>query len=62
MTAPILVDAAAAATFAGVEPDTIHQWASRGRITRHGTRSNRLYDLREIQLLVRDTPTRTGAR
>jgi len=57
MSDPILVDAATAAAFAGVRPDTVHQWATRGRITRYGTHGNRLFDLRELASLVRDTPT-----
>lgn len=55
-TEPILVDAATAAAFAGVAVDTIHQWATRGRITRHGTAGRRLFDLREIEAVGCDTP------
>ena len=54
----ILVDVETAAEFAGVAVDTIHQWATRGRIHRYGTRGCRLFDLREIAPLIRDTPTR----
>lgn len=68
---PILVDVETAAAFACVEPDTIHQWASRGRVLANGTRHRlirygtpraRRFDLREITWLLSDTPTSTGAR
>lgn len=58
---PKLVDAATAAVYAGVARDTIHQWASRGRITRHGTPGRRLFDLRELAALLADTPQPTPA-
>lgn len=48
MTEPILIDIAAAAALADVRQEVIWQWASRGHITRHGTRTRRLYDAREI--------------
>lgn len=59
MADPILVDTAAAATFVGVHPVTIRQWARRHGLTRYGTRTRAMYDLRELQARVRDTPTRT---
>lgn len=37
-----------AALAAAVQPDTLHQWAHRGYLTRHGTRRNALWDIREI--------------
>jgi DNA-binding transcriptional MerR regulator len=52
----VLADTASAAAFAGVEPDTVHQWASRGLIRRYGTSGRRLFDLREIASLRADTP------
>lgn len=56
MSQPILVDTTAAATFAGVRPGTIRQWARRHGLTRYGTRMRALYDLRELEVLLSDTP------
>lgn len=49
---PILVDTAAAATFVGVRPGTIHVWAHRHGLTKHGTLGRRLWDLRELQAIM----------
>lgn len=50
--APKLAPADVAALAAGVKPNTIRQWAARGKLTRHGTSSRRLYDLREVGRIV----------
>lgn len=52
MTEPILVDTAAAATFVGVRPTTMRDWARRYQLTRYGTRMRRQYDLRELQAIM----------
>ena len=36
----------------GVPESTVRRWLSEGRICKHGTRSERLYDLGEVQQIM----------
>lgn len=53
MTKPRLVPTEVAAASLGVKPDAVRQLAARGRLTRYGTRTVALYDLRECLEIVR---------
>ncbi|MCA2211622.1 hypothetical protein [Jidongwangia harbinensis] len=50
-----------AALATGVSPDTVRQWARRGKLTRHGTPGRAEYDLEELAGLM-DRRTRGGRR
>ncbi|MGR7002793.1 MerR family transcriptional regulator [Yinghuangia aomiensis] len=55
--APLIVDTAAAAVFAGVKPVTIRSWIQRGKLTHHGhdRRGRTLVDLHEVDLIAPET-------
>lgn len=55
----LLVPADVAAVALGVTPEAVRKLAQRGRLTRHGTRRRRLYDLRECKQIIerRNTPS-----
>jgi hypothetical protein len=36
----------------GVPESTVRRWLSEGRICKHGTRSERLYDLTEVEQIM----------
>lgn len=55
---PRTVPTELAALAAGVSPATIRKWASRGKLTRHGTPQRAEYDLDELRFLVAE-PSRT---
>ncbi|AEN14089.1 MULTISPECIES: MerR family transcriptional regulator [unclassified Streptomyces] len=49
---PRTVPTELAALAAGVSPATIRKWASRGKLTRHGTPRRAEYDLEELRALA----------
>ncbi|GAA2955911.1 MULTISPECIES: MerR family transcriptional regulator [Streptomyces] len=49
---PRTVPTELAALAAGVSPATIRKWASRGKLTRHGTPRRAEYDLDELRTLA----------
>jgi hypothetical protein len=50
-----LVPTELAALAAGVGEATIRKWASRGKLTRYGTRNRAEYDLDELLAILRAT-------
>lgn len=50
-----------AALACGVQPSTIRQWASRGKLTRHGTARSARYDLEELLAACQPMPRIIGA-
>jgi DNA-binding transcriptional MerR regulator len=61
---PRLADTRAAASLVQVSPSTLHTWAARGLLTKHGhdERGRTLYDLEEVQAVadLRRERTRSG--
>ncbi|MCT4356219.1 MerR family transcriptional regulator [Streptomyces sp. Je 1-79] len=49
---PRTVPTELAALAMGVPPATIRKWASRGKLTRHGTPQRAEYDLEELRALA----------
>jgi hypothetical protein len=50
--APVLLDAANAATYAGVRLATLRVWRHRYGLTRWGTTEGNLYDLEELAAIM----------
>lgn len=53
---PRTVPTELAALAMGVSTATIRKWASRGKLTRHGTPQRAEYDLAELRALVPQSP------
>jgi hypothetical protein len=47
-----------AATYAHVNPGTIHRWVTRGLLSSYGTPGKRLIDFNELRALVAGGPTK----
>ncbi|MFD1659499.1 MerR family transcriptional regulator [Streptomyces caeni] len=58
---PRTVPTELAALAMGVSPATIRKWASRGKLTRHGTPHRAEYDLEELRALTAESLPSTSA-